>query len=70
MLRPVKGKVQRIYQVARRLLDEEGYDGAKSEARKWQARFVTLENAEEEESWKHILLAIERMHADEQDAKG
>lgn len=66
----MKGKVSTIFSVARRLLDEKGGEGARAEAQAWHDRFVANGNADEEERWRHVLLALDRLEAlDEQSKK-
>ena len=59
----MKGKISTIFSVARRLLDEKGSEAARAEARVWHERFLANGNADEEERWRHILLALDRLDA-------
>lgn len=59
----MKGKVSTIFSVARRMLDEKGSAAARAEARAWRERFAIAGNADEEERWRHILLALDRLEA-------
>ena len=59
----MKGKISTIFSVARRLLDEKGGDAARAEARAWRERFEAAGNADEEERWRHVLLALDCLEA-------